>query len=105
MYTGWIHLYIYRCTCGVNGGTAVRRNQRRDEGGAHASTDESGTIPNSSGRDARHHGCSTTEVGIMKTINQTTKRAVVSIATTVALVSTVGAPFKWSMMRFLPPIF
>ena len=49
------------------------------------------------------HGRSTSEVGIMKNTTHATKRALVSIATTVALVSTVGAPFKWSMMIIWPP--
>ncbi|MEP7203847.1 MAG: hypothetical protein ABI894_14625 [Ilumatobacteraceae bacterium] len=40
----------------------------------------------------------------MKNISHTTKRAIFSIATTVALVSTVGAPFKWSMRIWLPPL-
>jgi hypothetical protein len=34
---------------------------------------------------------------MMKTISHTSMRIAVAVATTVALISTVGAPFKWSM--------
>jgi hypothetical protein len=37
----------------------------------------------------------------MKSINNTTTRAVVAMGTVVALIASVGAPFKWSMI--VPP--
>jgi len=37
----------------------------------------------------------------MKSITHTTMRAAVTIGTVVALIASVGAPFKWSMI--LPP--
>ena len=34
----------------------------------------------------------------MKTIAHTTQRVAVAVATLVGLISTVGAPFKWSLV-------
>jgi hypothetical protein len=41
------------------------------------------------------------EEAYMKSITNTTMRAAVAIGTVVALIASVGAPFKWSMI--LPP--
>jgi hypothetical protein len=42
------------------------------------------------------HDPTPVEEASMKSITHTTMRAAVAIGTVVALISTVGAPFKWS---------
>lgn len=50
------------------------------------------------GRDACHHRRRATKVVVMKAITGAPTRVAATAATVVALISTVGAPFKWSML-------
>jgi hypothetical protein len=44
------------------------------------------------------HDLTPVEEASMKSITHTTMRAAVAVGTVVALISTVGAPFKWSLI-------
>jgi hypothetical protein len=67
----------------------------------YASASEANNIPIGSGCDARHHRRGPKKVDMMKNLTHTSKRVAASMLTMVALISTVGAPFKWSMSRWL----
>jgi hypothetical protein len=63
----------------------------------HASASKDNHLPAGAGGDARHHRRSANEMdGAMKNITHTSVRAAAAVATIVALISSVGAPWKWS---------
>jgi hypothetical protein len=71
-------------------GTPTRRT-------LYASADKDNHLPAGAGRDARHHSRSANEMErAMKNLTHTSVRAAAAVATFVALVSSVGAPWKWS---------
>jgi hypothetical protein len=71
-------------------GTPIRR-------GAHASASKDHHLPAGAGCDARHHSRSAIKMeNVMKSFTQTSVRAAGAIATFVALIASVGAPWKWS---------
>jgi hypothetical protein len=67
-----------------------------DEEDAHASASKAHTFPVGAGCNAGHHRRRAEKVDLMKTITHTPIRVATAIATFVALISSVGAPFKWS---------
>jgi hypothetical protein len=70
-------------------GTPMRRAQ-------YASASKDNHLPAGAGRDARHHRRCANEVECsMKQVIHTPVRAAAAIATFVAMIASVGAPFKW----------
>jgi hypothetical protein len=62
-----------------------------------ASASKDNHLPAGAGCDARHHRRSAIEVErAMKNLTHTSVRAAAAVATFVALISSVGAPWKWS---------
>ena len=85
-------------TTGHGGGerrTLPCDGRNADQEGAYASASKAHHLPAGAGRDARHHCRRASKVGLMKTITHTPVRAAAAMATFVALISSVGAPFKW----------
>ena len=80
----------------MDGGPAVHRSIA-DQGGAHASS-KTHTVSADADRDVHHDRRRTAEVVRMKAVSHTPVRVAVAISTLVALIATVGAPFKWSFV-------
>jgi hypothetical protein len=63
----------------------------------YASASQDNHLPAGAGCDARHHGRRPNEVEHeMKNFTHTSVRAAAAVATFVALIASVGAPWKWS---------